>query len=276
MSEPDGLRRYPASLTKMMTLYLLFGALDSGKINLNTALQGLDICSRAQSPTKLGLSLARPSPCAMRVLGLITRSANDAAVVIAENLAGSESATAARMTRHAPLDRHDRYDIPQCLRPAQSDGQWTTASEMAARSPPAAVHYPDYYRYFSASGSSSTAPTMAITTRLLGRVEGVDGIKTGYNNAPASTSSPRSRRDNRLHRRLGDGRHLAASRDKQMKAGLLNYSPCPRPMPATPRAPRCWRAWVKRGSAGARRRPRRAAGRDRQAGPCPRKSSKRP
>ena len=98
-SNADGLR-HPASLTKVMTLYLLFERLESGKIGLDTQLSVSEHAAE-QSPTKLGLKPGQTISVEDAIKGVVTRSANDAAVVIAENLGGSEEAFAQVMTQKA-------------------------------------------------------------------------------------------------------------------------------------------------------------------------------
>src|SRR5690606_8219085 len=93
-------RRYPASLTKIMTLYLLFEAMERGEVTLNTRFTVSKFASQ-QVPTKLGLKPGQTIAVKDAILALVTKSANDVAVVIAENLAGSESAFATRMTARA-------------------------------------------------------------------------------------------------------------------------------------------------------------------------------
>ena len=102
----------------MMTLYLTFEALEAGKISLDQSVR-VSHHAQNQAPSKLGLVDGQMVPMRDLILGLITRSANDAAVVVAEALAGSERAFAERMTEQAQRARHDQHDLSQRLRPAQ-------------------------------------------------------------------------------------------------------------------------------------------------------------
>ncbi|SHG09338.1 D-alanyl-D-alanine carboxypeptidase [Kaistia soli DSM 19436] len=221
-SDPDGLR-HPASLTKMMTLYMLFGALESGKINLNSRLTVSAYASR-QAPTKLGLKPGSTIAVRDAMLGLITRSANDAAVVIAENLAGSESAFASRMTATARSLGMTRTTFRNANGLPNPD-QWTTARDMVTLGRALQERYPSYYRYFSTRSFVYNGKTIGNHNRLLGKVEGVDGIKTGYTNASGFNIVSSVKRDNRFIVAAVMGGGSAASRDKQMVGMIDRYMP---------------------------------------------------
>ena len=110
---------YPASLTKMMTLYLTFEALNTGRLRLDQYLP-VSIEAASKSPTKLGLRPGDSVDVQDLILGIVTRSANDAAAVLAEGLAGSEPAFADSMNRKAQQARDAEHLLSQCLRPARS------------------------------------------------------------------------------------------------------------------------------------------------------------
>ena len=110
--------RYPASLTKVMTLYLLFDALRDGKISMNTQLR-VSAHAAGQSPTKLDLSEGDTISVADAIGAIVTKSANDMAVAVAEALAGSEEEFAKAHDPEGALDRHAEHDLPQCVRIAQ-------------------------------------------------------------------------------------------------------------------------------------------------------------
>src|SRR5581483_5223750 len=128
-TNPDALR-HPASLTKIMTLYLLFEQIEAGRINLNTHLP-VSAAAAAQAPTKLGLKAGDSIAVEDAIKGLVTKSANDAAVVIAEAIGGSEEAFAKLMTRkaHALGMRRTVYRNASGL---PDDDQVTTARDQAA------------------------------------------------------------------------------------------------------------------------------------------------
>jgi D-alanyl-D-alanine carboxypeptidase len=170
--------RHPASLTKIMTLYLLFERLDSGRITLDTP---MDVSEHAasQAPTKLGLKPGSTIRVEDAIKGLVTKSANDAAVVVAETLGGSEEDFARAMTHkaHALGMRNTVYRNASGL---PDDEQVTTARDQALLGIAIQERFPKHYRYFSLASFVYRGHAMANHNRLLGRVEGVDGIKTGY------------------------------------------------------------------------------------------------
>ena len=139
--------RHPASLTKIMTLYLLFEELEAGTLKLDTQ---LSVSTRAsvQNPTKLGLKPNQTIKVEEAILGLCTKSANDAAVVVAEAIAGSEEEFAARMTRKArALGMNGTTYVNASGLPAEA--QITTARDQAALGRAIQHRFPVYYQYFS-------------------------------------------------------------------------------------------------------------------------------
>ncbi len=170
--------RHPASLTKIMTLYLLFERLDSGRITLDTPMEVSEFAA-SQAPTKLGLKPGSTIRVEDAIKGLVTKSANDAAVVVAETLGGGEEEFARAMTRkaHALGMRHTVYRNASGL---PDDEQVTTARDQALLGIAIQERFPKHYRYFSLASFVYRGRAMANHNRLLGRVEGVDGIKTGY------------------------------------------------------------------------------------------------
>jgi D-alanyl-D-alanine carboxypeptidase len=179
-ANPDSLR-HPASLTKIMTLYLLFERLDAGTIKLDSPIEVSEAAS-IQAPTKLGLKPGETIEVEDAIKGLVTKSANDAAVVVAEALAGSEDEFARLMTRkaHALGMRHTVYRNASGL---PNDAQVTTARDQALLGIAIQERFPRYYRYFSIKSFAYRGNALRNHNRLLGRVDGVDGIKTGYTRA---------------------------------------------------------------------------------------------
>jgi D-alanyl-D-alanine carboxypeptidase len=173
--------RHPASLTKIMTLYLLFEKLESGRVNLDTPLEVSEQAA-SQAPTKLALKPGDTIRVEDAIKGLVTKSANDAAVVVAEALGGSEDEFARAMTRkaHALGMRHTVYRNASGL---PDDEQVTTARDQALLGIAIQERFPRHYRYFSLASFVYRGHAMANHNRLLGRVEGVDGIKTGFTRA---------------------------------------------------------------------------------------------
>ena len=179
-TNPDA-QRHPASLTKIMTLYLLFEQLEAGKIRLDSQME-VSAHASVQSPTKLGVRPGQTLMVEDAVKALVTKSANDAAVVIAEALAGSEDQFAILMTRKARALRMTRTVYKNASGLPNSD-QVTTARDQALLGLAIQDRFPRYYRYFATESFAYRGVRMANHNRLLGRVEGVTGIKTGYTNA---------------------------------------------------------------------------------------------
>src|SRR5262249_30635642 len=179
-NSPDGLR-HPASLTKIMTLYLLFERLEAGKMNLDTEMQVSEHASN-QAPTKLGLRPGQTIRVEDAIKGLVTRSANDAAVVIAETIGGDEDSFAKLMTRKARALGMSRTTYRNASG-LPNDEQITTARDQATLGRAIQERYPRYYRYFSTLSFNYHGQSIRNHNHLLGEVEGVDGIKTGYTRA---------------------------------------------------------------------------------------------
>jgi D-alanyl-D-alanine carboxypeptidase len=215
--DPDALRR-PASLTKMMTLYVLFGELEAGRMSLSTRMKVSQFASR-QSPTKLGLKPGSTIAVRDAMLGLITRSANDAAVVVAEHISGSEAAFARRMTQQARSIGMSRTTFRNASGLPNSE-QWSTARDMATLGRALQERYPRYYKYFSTKSFVYNGREIRGHNRLLGRVQGVDGIKTGYTNASGYNLVSSIKRGNRSLVATVMGGSSGAARDRQM-ASLL-------------------------------------------------------
>ena len=173
--------RYPASLTKVMTLYILFQEIKSGRMSFNTRMQ-VSAKAAAQAPSKLGLRAGSSITARDAMLALITKSANDAAMVIAEHIEGSQAGFAERMTRTARGLGMTRttFTNPNGLPDAR---QVTTARDMATLGLRIQRDFPDYYKYFATRSFSYGKRRYGNHNRLLGRVKGVDGIKTGYTRA---------------------------------------------------------------------------------------------
>ncbi len=171
-------RNYPASLTKMMTLYLLFEALDTGKVNMNTRFA---VSARAarQPASHLGLRAGQSITVEQAILALIVKSANDVATVVAEALGGSERKFALVMTATARKIGMDRTTFRNASG-LPHRGQLSTAEDMAALARALLNRFPHYYHYFSRPTFTYNGHTFRTHNRLLKRYGGVDGLKTGY------------------------------------------------------------------------------------------------
>src|SRR6476661_4217674 len=170
--------RHPASLTKIMTLYLLFEQLEAGTVKLDTPFS-ISTQAAIQNPTKLGLRANQTIKVEDAIKGLVTKSANDAAVVIAEALGGSEEEFARAMTRKARAlgMKNTTYRNANGL---PNDEQITSARDQALLGIAIQERFPKFYRYFSTQSFVYRGNAMRNHNHLLGKVEGVDGIKTGF------------------------------------------------------------------------------------------------
>jgi D-alanyl-D-alanine carboxypeptidase len=212
---------YPASLTKMMTLYLTFEALNQGRLRLDQFLRvSAEAASRA--PSKLGLVPGDSVAVRDLILGIVTKSANDAAVVLAEGLGGSEWGFAQQMTakaRQLGMMQTVYYNASGLPDPNQR----TTARDIARLALALYHQFPREYRYFSTQEFVYRGELMHNHNHLMEWYPGLDGIKTGYINASGFNLAASAVRSG--HRLIGVimGGRSARSRDQQM-AGLLDVA----------------------------------------------------
>ena len=170
--------RHPASLTKMMTLYLLFEQLAAGKVKMSTEMP-VSAHAAAMAPTKLGLEPGERLSVSDAIQGIVTQSANDAAVVVAEFLGGTETEFAREMTAKARAlgmmrtNYHNASGLPD-------EAQITTARDESILARALQDRFPQYFHYFSLRAFVYHGRRMRNHNHLLGRVDGVDGMKTGY------------------------------------------------------------------------------------------------
>jgi D-alanyl-D-alanine carboxypeptidase len=216
-TDPDGIR-HPASLTKIMTLYLLFERLDSGKMKLDTEMSVSEHAAD-QDPTKLDLRPGSTIKVEDAIKGLITRSANDAAVVIAETIGGSEDEFAKMMTRKARALGMSRT-VYRNANGLPNDEQVTTARDQATLGRAIQDRFPRYYRYFSTTSFTFRGQNIRNHNHLLGSVDGVDGIKTGYTRSSGFNLVTSMHRGNRFLVGVVMGGRSGGSRDAIMR-GLL-------------------------------------------------------
>ena len=213
-TSPDGIR-HPASLTKIMTLYLLFERLESGKMKLDTELP-VSQHAADQDPTKLNLRAGQTIRVEDAIKGLVTRSANDAAVVIAEAIAGDEDDFAQMMTRKARSLGMSKT-VYRNANGLPNDEQVTTARDQATLGRAIQERFPRYYRYFATSTFNWRGQSIRNHNHLLGSVEGVDGIKTGYTRASGFNLVTSMRRGNRHLIGVVLGGRSGGSRDATMR-----------------------------------------------------------
>ena len=217
-ANPDAVR-HPASLTKIMTLYLLFERLDAGKIRLDTPLK-ISEHAAEQAPTKLGLKPGQTIAVEDAIKAVVTKSANDIAVAIAENLGGAEDEFAKQMTQKAHALGMSRTTYVNASGLPEDD-QVTTARDQALLGRAIEDRFPRYYKYFSTEEFVYHGEAMRNHNHLLGSVGGVDGIKTGYTRASGFNLVTSVHRDGRYIVAVVLGGRSAFQRDAHMRE-LIN------------------------------------------------------
>ncbi len=210
---------YPASLTKMMTLYLTFEALNAGRLRVDHYF-AVSPEAAAKRPSKLGLSAGETVQVQDLILGVVTKSANDAAAVLAEGLAGSEAAFAERMTLKARQlgMTHTTYRNASGLHDPE---QRTTARDVARLALALYYHFPREYRYFATQEFEFRGEPFGTHNHMLEWYDGLDGIKTGFINQSGFNIAVSAVRDGRRLIGVMMGGRSARSRDQEV-AGLLD------------------------------------------------------
>lgn len=216
-------RRYPASITKVMTLYLLFEQLEAGKIKLQTRIP-VSAYAASQPPSKLGLRAGETISVQEAIGALVTKSANDAAVVVAEAIAGSEQKFAKMMTYKARSlgMKNTVFRNPHGL---PNSSQYTTARDLATLGRAIQERFPVYYKFFQTRSFAYKNGVHANHNKLLGRVEGVDGIKTGYTNASGFNLLTSAKFNNRQIVAVILGGKSGYARDQAMTRLVGSYLP---------------------------------------------------
>ena len=171
-------RGYPASLTKMMTLYMLFEALERGEVTMDTEMP-VSARAAAAAPSKMGLRRKQKITVEQAIGTLITKSANDVAVVAAEKLGGTEDAFAERMTIRARQLGMSQTTFKNASGLPDPE-QFSTARDMANLANHLIKDFPQHYVQFSRMDYNFKGQTIRTHNRLLEFYEGADGIKTGY------------------------------------------------------------------------------------------------
>jgi D-alanyl-D-alanine carboxypeptidase len=216
-------RRYPASVAKVMTLYVLFQELSAGNLKLSTKMT-VSRHAAAAVPTKLGLRAGAEISVEDAIKSLVTLSANDMARVIAEHVSGSESKFAERMTATARAlgMRNTTYRNASGL---PDGGQVTTVRDQAILGIAIYQHFPSYYEFFQTRSFSYGRSTYGNHNRVLGYMGAVDGIKTGYINAAGSNLLTAARKDGRHIVIVAFGFNSAGARDEKVRQLVANYLP---------------------------------------------------
>ncbi len=210
----ETLERHPASLTKMMTLYLLFDALKNGKMTMQTQMP-VSAHAQKQKPTKMGLRRGQTINVDTAIRALVIRSANDVAVVVAEALGGTEGHFAQMMNEKAralgmkETNYHNASGLPDPL-------QITTAMDLAVLSRRLAYDFPQYFPYFGLPGFTYKGTFYATHDNLIGRYQGADGIKTGYVGASGFNLASSVVRDGVHLIAIVMGGRTAVRRDREM------------------------------------------------------------
>ncbi len=215
--------RYPASLTKIMTLYIVFEELAAGRLKKWSKLR---VSKRAAGmpPSKIGVKRGQTIRVSDAIKALVTKSANDVAVVVAENISGSEHKFAQRMTRTAKRlgMKRTRFRNASGL---PNRGQVTTARDMARLGIRIQRDFPQYYGYFNTRAFKYRGRTYRSHNRLLGRYKGTDGIKTGYTRASGYNLTSSVRRGGKHLVAVVMGGKSGRSRDRHMRKLLTKNFP---------------------------------------------------
>ena len=219
-ADENGLR-HPASITKVMTLYLLFEELDRGEMTLRTQIP-ISEHAAAQEPSKLGLAPGDTISVEDAIKAVVTRSANDIAVAIAEAVGQTESNFAEMMTRkaHALGMANTLYRNASGL---PNDEQVTTARDLTILGRSLEERFPRYFRYFSTAQFDFDGEVIGNHNHLLGRVDGVDGIKTGYTRASGFNLLTSVHRDGRSLIAVVMGGRSAGGRDRIMENLIADH-----------------------------------------------------
>ncbi len=228
--------RYPASLTKMMTLYLTFSALEQGELRLDTKIPVSQRAAR-QSPSRLGLNAGERISVENVILALVTKSANDAAAALGEAMAGTEQAFAVQMTRTAQrlgmlaTTFRNSSGLPHRQ-------QRSTARDLAILAQALMADFPRYYHYFSIQRFTYKKRTFRNHNRLLRSYDGVDGIKTGYIRASGFNVAVSAERDGKRLVAVVLGGKTSRSRDAHTRQLLDQaFARIEAPWPATKPTP---------------------------------------
>lgn len=206
--------RYPASITKVMTLYLLFEQLERGHLRLDSSIR-VSTHAAAQKPTKLGLHPGDTISVEDAIRAVVTRSANDIAVAIAETIANDEENFARLMTSKAHALGMMSTHFANASGLPDSE-QVTTARDLAILGRAIKERFPRYYHYFATRAFYYRGAAIVNHNHLLDRVEGMDGIKTGYTNASGFNLLASVKRDGHYIVAVVLGGPSARARDRLM------------------------------------------------------------
>lgn len=232
-------RNYPASLTKMMTLYIAFEAIKKGKLDMD---QKLRVSRRAAAarPSKLGLKAGSTITLEDAILAMLTKSANDAAVVVAESIAGSEHKFGRLMTRKARELGMTRSNFRNASG-LPNRRQLSTARDMATLAAHLLRDFPGQYKLFSTPEFEYSGRRYRNHNALLESYPGVDGMKTGYTRASGYNLVASAERNGRRIIGVVFGGRSSAARNRRMRTlldrGFARLEQLPEPPPMKPDTP---------------------------------------
>lgn len=219
----ESARAYPASLTKMMTLYMMFDAMERGELNKNTRIR-FSRHAASMQPSKLGVKAGSSITAEQAIYALVTKSANDAAAAVGEHLGGSEWEFARMMTAKArEIGMKDTTFRNASGLPDSK--QVTTARDMAILGIALREHFPREYRYFATRSFKFGSRRYGNHNRLLGQIRGVDGIKTGYTRASGFNLVSSAEYKGRSIVAVVMGGRTGKSRNAQMAKLINTYLP---------------------------------------------------
>jgi D-alanyl-D-alanine carboxypeptidase len=213
--------RYPASLTKMMTLYLVFEALQSGQLE-KTTLIPISANAAGQAPSKIGLKPGQTIDVDTAIRAITVKSANDISVALAEYLGGSEDAFAARMTAKAHAIGMSRTTFRNASG-LHDPAQVTTAEDMARLGVALRRKFPQHFAYFSLKQFTVAGRVINGHNKVLDTVAGANGIKTGYTRASGFNLVTSVERDGKQMIAVILGEDSARARDARMAALVMAY-----------------------------------------------------
>lgn len=223
-------RVFPASLTKMMTLYLLFEAVEEGRIGMTDRIR-FSARAAAQPPSKLGLGAGNSLTVRQAILALVVRSANDVAYAVGETLGGSEAGFARLMTARAQrLGMHSTTFRNASGLP--NSAQTTTVRDMVLLARALYRDFPQHYHFFATTSVTINGTTHRGHNRLMARYAGMDGMKTGYIRASGFNLAASANRNGRRLFAVVVGGRSAQTRDDQMARLLDAAFDTPNPIPA--------------------------------------------
>ncbi len=205
--------RYPASLTKLMTLYITFDALENNKLKLSDKLKVSRVAA-GRSPSKLGVSAGSTISVKDAIMAVIVKSANDCATVLAEHFSPTEAEFAKLMTSKAKKlgMNHTVFKNASGLPNSQ---QKTTARDMSILAMAVYHHFPQYYGWFSQKSFTYKGQKITGHNHLLDTFEGADGMKTGYTAASGFNIITSAKRGNKRVIAVTMGHKFLNERDKK-------------------------------------------------------------